>query len=263
MSDVLRTETQGGITTITMMRTNQLNALNDQLSKELAEALDGAASDDAVRCVVIAGSGRAFSSGADLAQLEPAYRAGEKLDLAIWLRERYHKIVEPIVTMDKPVVASINGIAAGAGCSIALACDFRIASDKSKFFQAFIKVGLVADSGANYFLPRLVGFAKAMELAMLGDIIDAAEAQRIGLVTKVVPHDELDKEVTAFAQQLAAGPTKAYGACKRALHFGARNDLPSTLEVEAELQSVMGMTADHREGVMAFLEKRAPTYEGR
>ncbi|MCA1830204.1 MAG: enoyl-CoA hydratase/isomerase family protein [Actinobacteria bacterium] len=262
MSDVVRYEQSGSIVTITMNRPDQLNALNDELSLGVAEGLERAASDAGVRCVVLQGAGRAFSSGADLSQLEPAYRAGEKVDLAIWLRERYHKVILPIVSMEKPVIAAVNGVAAGAGCSIALACDFRIASDKAKFFQAFIKVGLVADSGANYFLPRLVGFAKAMELALLGDVIDAETALRYGLVTRVAPHDELDKQVAAFAEQLAAGPTKAFGASKRALHFGALHDLASTLEVEAELQSVMGMTEDHREGVMAFLEKRAPNFRG-
>ncbi|MFN2615002.1 MAG: enoyl-CoA hydratase-related protein [Actinomycetota bacterium] len=262
MSDVVRYEQSGSIVTITMNRPDQLNALNDELSLGVAEGLERAASDAGVRCVVLQGAGRAFSSGADLSQLEPAYRAGEKVDLAIWLRERYHKVILPIVSMEKPVIAAVNGVAAGAGCSIALACDFRIASDKAKFFQAFIKVGLVADSGANYFLPRLVGFAKAMELALLGDVIDAETALRYGLVTRVAPHDELDKQVAAFAEQLAAGPTNAFGASKRALHFGALHDLASTLEVEAELQSVMGMTEDHREGVMAFLEKRAPNFRG-
>src|SRR5919108_159490 len=145
-----------------------------------------AAADPAVRCLLITGNGRGFSAGADLTQLEDSYRRGEPVPLGDMLRDGYNNIILPIVHMEKPVVAAINGVAAGAGCSMALACDFRIASDKARFFQAFIKVGLVQDSGASYFLPRLVGFAKAMELALLGEIIDANTALRYGLLTKVV-----------------------------------------------------------------------------
>lgn len=263
MSDVLLYDVDGGIATITLNRPDALNALNAELSDALRVAIERAATDTAVRCVVLTGAGRAFCAGADLTDLEPVYKAGEKPPLGDFLRTRYNPIILPIVRMEKPVIAALNGIAAGAGASLALACDFRIASEKAKFFQAFIKVGLVGDSGANYFLPRLVGFAKALELAMTGDIIDAHEAFRLGLVTQVCAPDELEKTVRLFAEPFATGPTRAYALTKQAMHFGATNDLASTLDYEADLQSQIAHTADHMEGVTAFLEKRDAHFQGR
>ena len=256
-------EVSSGVATITLNRPKALNALNRQMTDELHKGLAEAAGDPAVRCLVVTGSGKGFSAGADLSQLEDSYRKGETVPLGDMLRDGYNRIILPIVHMEKPVVAAVNGVAAGAGASLALACDFRIASDKARFFQAFIKVGLVQDSGASYFLSRLVGLAKAMELAMLGDIIDANEALRLGLVTKVVPHDSLLDEVTAFAQKLASGPTRALGLSKRALYFGGDNDLEQTMDFEADLQAQMALTADHMEGVKAFLDKREAKFEGR
>ena len=256
-------EVDGGVATLTLNRPDALNALNAQITQELHKALAEAGGDLNVRCLLITGAGRGFSSGADLTQLEDSYKSGRPAPLGDMLRDGYHNIILPIVHMEKPVVAAVNGVAAGAGCSLALACDFRIASDKARFFQAFIKVGLVQDSGASYFLPRLVGFAKAIELAMLGDIIDAETALRYGLVTKVVPHDSLMDEAKAFAQKLAAGPTRAYGLSKKALYFGSENSLEATMDYEADLQAQMALTADHMEGTKAFLEKREATFEGR
>jgi 2-(1,2-epoxy-1,2-dihydrophenyl)acetyl-CoA isomerase len=253
----------GGVATVTLNRPDNLNSLNTALTEELQKVLAEAAGDPDVRCVVITGAGRGFCAGADLAQLEDAYNAGEPPALGDMLRARYHPVIFPIVNMEKPVVASVNGVAAGAGASLALACDFRIASDKAKFFQAFVKVGLVPDSGSTYFLPRLVGIAKATELAMLGDIIDAQEALRIGMVTKVVPADDLVSETRAFAERLASGPTRAYALAKKALRFGAVMDLENSLEYEADLQNQVALTADHLEGVKAFMEKREPKFEGR
>lgn len=255
-------DTAGGVATITLNRPDALNALDATLTVELQKVIAEAAGDPAVRCVVITGAGRAFCSGADLAQLEDAYKAGEPPQLGEMLRERYHPVIAPIVTMEKPVVASVNGVAAGAGASLALACDFRIASEKAKFFQAFVKVGLVPDSGSTYFLPRLVGIAKATELALLGEIVGAEEALRIGLVTKVVPADDLAAETRSFAEGLASGPTHAYGLGKKALRFGAVHDLESAMDYEADLQSQAALTADHLEGVRAFIEKRDPKFEG-
>ncbi|HJR18617.1 MAG TPA: enoyl-CoA hydratase-related protein [Actinomycetota bacterium] len=256
-------ESGGGIATITLNRPDNLNSFNSTLIEELQKALAESAGDPDIRCVVITGAGRGFCAGADLAHLEDAYNAGQAPALGDMLRERYHPVILPIVNMEKPVVASVNGVAAGAGASLALACDFRIASDKAKFFQAFVKVGLVPDSGSTYFLPRLVGTAKAAELAMLGDIIGADEALRIGMVTKVVPADDLEKETKAFAERLAAGPTRSYALTKKALRFGAVQDLESSLEYEADLQNQIALTADHLEGVKAFMEKREPKFEGR
>ncbi len=256
-------EVSEGIATITLNRPEVLNALNGQISEELAKALRESSSDPAARCVVITGAGRAFSAGADLNELEPFYAKGEPPPVADSLRVRYHPVIQGVLDNNKPVIASVNGVAAGAGCSLALACDFRIASDKSSFYQAFIKIGLLPDSGANYFLPRLVGLAKAIELGMLGDKISAEDALRLGLVTKVVPHDALIEETRAFAAQLAAGPTKAYALTRKAMHFGSSHDVELTMDLEADYQQELAATWDHMEGVMAFLQKRTPNFEGR
>ena len=252
-----------GVATITLNRPDSLNALNRQITVELQDALASAAGDPAVRCLLITGAGRGFSAGADLSQLEGSYKAGTPAPLGDMLRDGYNKVIIPITKMEKPVVAAVNGVAAGAGSSLALACDFRIASDKARFFQAFIKIGLVQDSGASYFLPRLVGFAKAMELALLGDIIGADDALKFGLVTKVVPHDTLADEARAFAEKLASGPTRGYGLSKRAMYFGIDNDIEATMDFEADLQAQLALTADHMEGVKAFREKREAKFEGR
>ena len=256
-------DSSDGVATITLNRPDNLNALDTTLTEELQKALAEAAGDPQIRCVVVTGAGRGFCAGADLARLEDAYKAGEPPALGDMLRARYHPVILPIVNMEKPVVASVNGVAAGAGASLALACDFRIASEKAKFFQAFVKVGLVPDSGSTYFLPRLVGVAKAIELAMLGDIIDAQEAGRLGMVTKVVPADDLAAETARFAAKLAAGPTRAYALAKKALRYGATQDLENTLDYEADLQNQVALTADHLEGVKAFMEKREAKFEGR
>jgi 2-(1,2-epoxy-1,2-dihydrophenyl)acetyl-CoA isomerase len=262
MSDVLLYDVSEGVATITLNRPDSLNALNEEISLALQKAVGDAAGDRGVRCVVITGAGRAFTSGADLSDVESLSAGGQKIDLGELLRHRYNPVILPIVQMEKPVVASLNGVAAGAGASLALACDFRIASEKAKLFQAFIKVGLVPDSGAHYFLTRLVGLAKATELTMLGDNIDAQECLRLGLVTKVVPPEQLAEETRAFAERLAAGPTRAYALTKKALHFASRSDLAATLDYEADLQSEISTTEDHIEGILSFVQKRAPNFKG-
>jgi 2-(1,2-epoxy-1,2-dihydrophenyl)acetyl-CoA isomerase len=256
-------DVRNAVATITMNRPDVLNAFDGTLAADVAKALDQAAGDASVRCIVLTGAGRAFSAGADLGQLEDAYRAGQTGPLGDILRDRYHPVITGLMNIDKPTIAMVNGVAAGMGSSLALACDFRIAGDKARFFQAFIKIGLIPDSGATYLLPRLVGVAKALELGMLGDIIDAKTALSYGLVTKVVPSDALADETRAFAEQLAAGPTRAFAATRRAIAFGAVHDIEQTLDNEADLQAEMALTADHKEGVMAFLEKRTPGFEGR
>jgi 2-(1,2-epoxy-1,2-dihydrophenyl)acetyl-CoA isomerase len=256
-------EVSGGVATLTLNRPERLNALDLTITEEMKAVLVEAAADLEVRCLLITGAGRAFCTGADLTMLEDTYKAGEVPQLDKYLREGYHHIILPIIRMEKPVVAAVNGFAAGAGASLALACDFRIASEQARFFQAFIKVGLVPDSGATYFLPRMVGLAKAMELGILGDVIDAQEALRLGLVTKVVAPDKLADEARAFAERLAAGPTRAIGLAKKALHFGAVHDLEEAMDYEADLQGQVAHTADHMEGVKAFLSKREAKFEGR
>lgn len=263
MTDVLLYDVSSGVATITLNRPDSLNALNEEISIALQKAIHDAAGDRGVRCVVITGAGRAFSSGADLSDVDSLTAGGQKPDLGELLRQRYNPVILPIVQMEKPVVASLNGVAAGAGASLALACDFRIAGDKARLFQAFIKVGLIPDSGAHYFLTRLVGIAKATELAMLGDIIDAQECLRLGLVTRVVPQEELADRTREFAEQLASGPTRAYALTKKAMHFATRSDIAAVLDYEADLQSEISTTEDATEGIVAFVQKRPPEFKGR
>ena len=257
-------EVEDGIATITLNRPKRLNALSNELTPALQDAIDRVAADRAVRCVVITGSGRGFCAGADLADVAPFYERGETPDLGRFLREAYNPLILPIVRMEKPVIAAVNGVAAGAGASLALACDIVVASETASFFQAFIKVGLVPDSGAHFLLPQLLGYRKALELAMTGDLIDATEAQRLGLVNRVVPADELLERVRKdWAEPFASGPTRAYALTKQAMRFGTTRALEQVLELEADLQSQISLTADHKEGIQAFLEKRAPKFSGR
>jgi 2-(1,2-epoxy-1,2-dihydrophenyl)acetyl-CoA isomerase len=252
-----------GVATITMNRPEGLNAVNAQLGDELAKAISDAASDRNVRCAVLTGAGRGFCAGADLNQFEEAYQQGIVPPMGEVLKHRYNPLALGLYRMEKPTVAAVNGVAAGMGASLALACDFRIASEHAKFFQAFIKIGVIPDSGATFFLPRLVGIAKAKELAMLGPMVKADEALRIGLVTEVVKADEFPARVKEFAEMLASGPTKAYALTKQALHIGAESELEDALGLEADLQQQIAQTADHMEGVKAFLEKRGPKFQGK
>ena len=257
MPETIILEQAGGVTTITLNRPDVLNAVNDQLAHELYDALREAARDPAVRCLVLTGAGRGFCSGQDLrgrANARPSYRDH--------LRATYNPIILLLRTIEKPVIAAVNGVAAGAGMSLALAADLRIASERASFIEVFSRVGLVPDSGSTYMLTRLVGLGKALELCYTADPVDAQEALRLGLVNRVVPHDELGSAAAALAARLAAGPTKAYGLTKRALAYGLHAPLDAVLEYEAHLQEIAGRSDDHREGVAAFLEKRIPTYHG-
>jgi 2-(1,2-epoxy-1,2-dihydrophenyl)acetyl-CoA isomerase len=257
MPETIILEQAGGVMTITLNRPDVLNAVNEQLAHELHDALRQAAREPAVRCLVLTGAGRGFCSGQDLrgrADARPSYREH--------LRATYHPIILLLRTIEKPVIAAVNGVAAGAGMSLALAADLRIASERASFIEAFSRVGLVPDSGSTYMLTRLVGLGKALELCYTADPVDAQEALRLGIANRVVPHDELGPAAAALAARLAAGPTKAYGLTKRALTYGLHAPLDAALEYEAHLQEVAGRSADHREGVAAFLEKRTPTYQG-
>src|SRR5215467_7687827 len=204
----------GGVLTITMNRPEVLNAFNDVLLEELTEAVEAAAQDEAVRCLVLTGAGRSFGSGQDLQSLAAGRGSGEIGAVSEHLK-KYHRVVYAIREMPKPVIAAVRGVAAGISCNIALACDLRIASDNARFIEAFARIGLVPDGGGGYFLPRLVGVGKAMEIAMLADEVSGAEAERLGLVNKCVPAAEFDATVTAFAQRLANGPTRAYALIKQ------------------------------------------------
>ncbi len=252
----------GGVLTITMNRPEVLNAFNDTMLAELTEAVESAAGDEAVRCVVLTGAGRAFSSGQDLRSLSEGRSSGAIGTVSQQL-VKYHRVVLAIRSMPKPVVAAVRGVAAGISCNIALACDMRIASDDARFIEASARIGGIPDGGGGYFLTRLVGVGKAMELAMLADEVSGAEAERLGLVNKCVPAAEFDAAVTAFAQRLANGPTRAYALIKRQIYATADTDFRSALQLEGELQDVAFETEDARNAVMAFSQKRKPEYKGR
>ncbi|SRR5712664_865087 len=257
MPETIQLDQRDGVLLVTLNRPDVLNAINDLMLRELSDALRQAARDAAVRCVVLTGSGRGFCSGQDLRDRAgpgtPSFRES--------LGNRYNPVILQM-RMEKPVLAAVNGVAAGAGCSLALAADLRIASDRASFIEVFARVGLVPDSGSTYFLPRLVGLGKALELAYTADAVDAAEALRIGLVNRVVPHDVLVPEVMTLAKRLAAGPTRGYGLAKRAINYGLHATLEQALDYEAAVQEIAGRSADHREGVAAFLAKRPPSFTG-
>jgi 2-(1,2-epoxy-1,2-dihydrophenyl)acetyl-CoA isomerase len=261
MADPLvRYSVQGSIATIALDRPDALNALTDPMKRELLDALKNAERDESVRAVVLTGEGRGFCAGE---ALDPELVKSPEPPVDRTLRDFYHPVIEKMRSLDKPIVAAVNGTCAGAGVSLAMAADFRLASDKASFLMAFVKIGLVPDAGGTWFLPRLVGLSKAVEMCMTGDKIDAAEAERIGLVHRVVPHAELGAEAAKLAAKLAVLPTKAIGFMKRAFLRSYRNSLEEQLEYEAGLQAAAARTDDFHEGVRAFLEKRAPTFRGK
>jgi 2-(1,2-epoxy-1,2-dihydrophenyl)acetyl-CoA isomerase len=251
-------EKKNGVATITLNRPQALNAFVPTMNQEVMEALRDGDRDSTVRCIVITGAGRAFSAGQDLKGRTPE----QKGSLGASLREKYNPMILQIRRTEKIVLAAVNGVAAGAGCNLALACDLRIASEEARFIQAFVRVGLAPDSGGSFILPRLVGFSKAMELLLLGDPIDAQEARRIGLVAKVVPAAEFANATTEMAERLARAP-RGIGLIKRAVNRAMLADLESQLEYEAQLQEIAGRSADYDEGVRAFIEKRPPVFTGK
>jgi 2-(1,2-epoxy-1,2-dihydrophenyl)acetyl-CoA isomerase len=254
----LRLEIADAVATITLDRPDALNALTVPLREELLAALAAVASDDAVRAIVLTGAGRAFCAGQDLRErLEPT-----AAPLADEIRLRYNPLVRAMRGLPKPIVGAINGIAAGAGAALAFACDIRIAAEGASFLLAFGRVGLIPDSGATWLLPRLVGGAKAAELALIPEPLSAVDAERFGLVARVVPSDALAAEAHALATQLAAGAPRALALTKRALDAGWKTTLEEQLEAEAVLQGEAGATADHAEGIAAFLERRPPRFTG-
>jgi 2-(1,2-epoxy-1,2-dihydrophenyl)acetyl-CoA isomerase len=256
--ETVLTEDRGGVRVITLNRPDVLNAFDSRLGEELLGAL-GAASDAAdVRCIVLTGAGRAFCSGADLRGHTPG-----ETSLGALLRTRYNRIILRLRTMDKPVIAAVNGVAAGAGCNLALAADLRVASDRATFIEVFTRVGLIPDSGGTWLLPRFIGIGRALEMMFFAEPIDAAAAERLGLVNRVVAQDDLMPRTLEWAARLAEGPTRAYGLIKRGVERALATDLRGALEYEAQLQEIAGRSDDHREGVAAFLQKRAPSYAGR
>jgi 2-(1,2-epoxy-1,2-dihydrophenyl)acetyl-CoA isomerase len=259
MTDGLRVEVDDGVATLTLDRPEALNALTVPVKVALREALESIAADRSVRAVSLTGAGRAFCAGQDLAERERPDAA----PLEIEVRERYNPIIRALRSMGQPVIAAVNGVAAGAGASLAFACDLRIAAEEARFILAFGRIGLVPDSGATWFLPRIVGPAKAAEMALVGDPVDAAEALRIGLVSRVVPASELLTEARSLADRLAAGAPLATALTKGALQRALTIDLDEALDGEAKLQGIADASADHAEGLAAFRQKRNPRFGGR
>lgn len=258
----LLVQQDGGVLTLTMNRPEVYNAFNETMLDELGEAVEAAAQDDTVRCIVLTGAGKAFGSGQDVRVFATSHAEGPLTGTSVGL-QKYHRIINAIRTMPKPVIAAVRGVAAGASCNVALACDMRIAAEDARFIEAFARIGLVPDAGGGFFLPRLVGFGKALELAMLAEEVSGPEAERIGLVNKCVPVAEFEAATKAFAQKLANGPTRAYGLIKELMNKSLESDLATLLRLEGELQDQAFRTEDHREGVAAFLQKRRPNYTGR
>lgn len=252
----------GGVATITLNRPHSMNSLNTETKEELLAAVRRAAVDDDVRCVVLTGRGRAFCVGQDLLEHTELLASRPLAEVWATVDKHYTPIALTLATMAKPVVAAVNGVAAGAGFSIAMACDLRIAADSASFNTAFTGVALSCDTGASWTLPRLVGPAKAIELMWLPRSLDAAEAAALGLLHRVVPAADLATEVRKLSENLAAGPTLAYASVKQSIAFAATHSLEDSLRLESELMARTGGSADHRNAVQSFLSKSKPTFSG-
>jgi 2-(1,2-epoxy-1,2-dihydrophenyl)acetyl-CoA isomerase len=261
VTDSVLREVDGAVATITINRPAARNALTTDAKVALLEAVRDYSADDKVRAVVLTGAGQAFCSGQDLREHADMLAAGSNpLDT---VRRHYNPIIETITGMPKPVIASLPGVAAGAGAALAFACDFRIAAERASLLLAFARVGLGADSGASWTLQRLVGAARAAEMLMLAEPVDALTALNRGLLTSVVPDAELPAATAALAARLADGPTLAYAAIKESLLYSSSHSLAESLEKEADLQERLGDTSDHQAATAAFVNKQTPVFEGR
>jgi len=255
----LKFETSNGVATITLNRPEVYNALNNEITFELQDAFRALAKDENARVVVLASEGKAFCSGQDL----KSGAAEGKRSFLESLHKRYNPLILGMRNLPKPIICKLNGVAAGAGCSIALACDIIVAAEEASLIEVFINIGLVPDSGSSYFLPRMVGMAKAFELCSTGKKITAIEALELGLVNKVVKLEELSDAVKSYTDYFAQAPTRAIGLIKKMLNKSSTSTLEEMLEYEAYLQEIAGATQDHQEGVKAFLEKRKPSFLGK
>lgn len=259
MSEFIKTEILGGVLKITLNRPEKFNSLNAEMMKQLQAALDNAASDKLIRAVYLTGEGKAFCAGQDLSDLNMG-AAADSVEKAV--RQQYNPIVLKLRALEKPVVCAVNGVAAGAGASLALACDIVIAATSVAFVQAFSKIGLVPDCGGTYFLPRLVGVGKASALMMLGEKVSATDAEKMGMIYKVVEDDQLHEVAMATAKTLAEMPTIGLGLTKRLLNSSMNNSIEQQLESEAVTQAKAASTLDFKEGVAAFIGKRKPVFKG-
>jgi 2-(1,2-epoxy-1,2-dihydrophenyl)acetyl-CoA isomerase len=250
---------EAGVLALTLNRPEKLNAFTPEMHQELRKALEEARDDAAIRAVLLTGAGRGFCAGQDLSERN----TDAPIDLSVSLGSHYNPLVRRLRELPKPVICAVNGVAAGAGANLALACDVVLAARAASFVQSFSRLGLVPDCGGTYFLPRLVGPARAMGLALLGEKLSAEEAERWGLIWKAIDDDKLLPEASAMAQALADGPTKGYGLIKKALYASWGNSLDAQLDLERDLQREAGLSADYREGVAAFMQKRKPNYKGK
>jgi 2-(1,2-epoxy-1,2-dihydrophenyl)acetyl-CoA isomerase len=261
MTDLILVERLGAVQRITLNRPDVLNAFNLDMARELQAALDAAATDAEVRALVLTGAGRGFCAGQDLAAV--SLDGAASIDLSQFVRDQYNPVITRLREIPKPVIAAVNGVAAGAGANIALACDIVIASAAASFIQSFAKIGLVPDSGGTWTLPRLVGFARASALMLLGDKVPAAQAREWGMIWQVVEPEQLADEALRLATTLATQPTRAFGYTKQLLNASLQQDLRGQLAQEEELQGQAGRSNDFIEGVRAFREKRSPQFTGR
>jgi 2-(1,2-epoxy-1,2-dihydrophenyl)acetyl-CoA isomerase len=262
-SSPVRYEVAAGVATITLNRPDAMNGLDVATKEALLDAVRRAADDDDVRCVVLTGSGRAFCVGQDLKEHREILESSDAQSLFTTVEKHYNPIVTALLTMHKPVVAAVNGVAAGAGASLAFACDFRVLDASAGFNLAFAGVALSCDTGSSWTLPRIVGRARALELLYFPRTIGADESLELGLATSVVSHDEFAGEVASLAARLASGPTKAYGAIRRAVEHSSAHDFADSLAFEGDMMTLTGATDDHRNAVHAFVNKEKPTFSGR
>ncbi|WP_448208027.1 2-(1,2-epoxy-1,2-dihydrophenyl)acetyl-CoA isomerase PaaG [Azospirillum sp. sgz302134] len=255
-------EVADGVATLTLNRPDKLNSFTSAMHAELRDALGRLRDDGSVRCLLLTGAGRGFCAGQDLS--DRAVAPGQEApDLGRSIETNYNPLVRSLRALEMPVIAAVNGVAAGAGANIALACDLVLAAKSASFIQAFCKLGLIPDSGGTWFLPHRIGTQRAMALAMLGEKVTAEEAERIGLIYRAVDDADLMPTATALARQLATQPTKGLALIKQAIYAAPTNTLDQQLDLERDLQRAAGRTADYREGVHAFLEKRVPRFEGK